>query len=201
MQAFVSLHSEDPPNPWQGYKRALERVLDLKPCPSHALVLQDDVELCRNLPRAVRHLATLKPDDPIVLFTSYVPMGLAHKMRLAMKYGQRFVRLTGGDKLCPVVAILWPTSSVESFLEWASTATLPGGSHGARSDDAVVGQWCRRTGATIWVTAPSLVEHPDVEVSIWGDRGNGGGRRALFWIGAEDDPMKLDWEVALDAVR
>lgn len=160
--------------------------------------------LCRNLPRAVRAIIMRKPDDPVVLFTSHVPMGLAHRMRVAMKWGQRYVRLTGGDKLCPVVAILWPMQAIEEFLTWAESAKLPGWTvpGGARSDDAVVGEWVRRTGSSVWVTAPSLVEHPDEVDSIWkGPQAGFGGRKALFWIGPEDDPLSFDWENGLDNVR
>lgn len=203
MQALVSLHSADPPNPWEGYQRALQHGLDLPTRPSHLLVLQDDVVLCRNLPRAVREITKRKPDDPVVLFTSHVPMGLAHRMRVAMKWGQRYVRLTGGDKFCPVVAVLWPTPAAEQFLDWSATAKLPGASvpGGARSDDAVAGEWVRRTGRSVWVTAPSLVEHPDEVDSIWKGPVGSGGRKALFWIGLEDDPLSLDWENGLDNVR
>lgn len=197
MEASVSLHSADPPNPWEGYQRALQRGLDLPTNPTHLLVLQDDVVLCRHLPRAVREIAKSKPSDPVVLFTSYVPMHLAHECRLAMKFGdKRYVLFRGGNRLCPVVAVMWPIEAARDFLEWTTSSRLPGDTlpSGPRSDDAVVGEWVRRTGRTVWVTVPSLVEHPDEEDSIWkGPQTGPGGRKALFWIGPDANPLDLDW--------
>jgi hypothetical protein len=194
MSVTVSLHESDPPNPWEGYQLALQRGLE-DPGPTHLLVLQDDVALCRNLPRAVELIAQSKPDDPVVLFISRLPAGAAYRVRRAMMAGDRYVALTGGDKFCPVVAMLWPVTAARRFLDWAAVSKLPGYPRPARSDDAVVGQWIRRTGAKVWVSVPSLVEHPDNVRSIWGQRASWGkdkGRIALHWIG-EQDPLSLNW--------
>lgn len=99
----------------------------------------------------------------------------------------------------PVVAVLWPRTKVEEFLEWSKDAKLPGLPN-PRSDDAVAGSWMKFTRQTVLATVPSLVEHPDDTVSVKWSAGSsvpsGTGnkrRRAAAYIG-DSDPLALDWE-------
>ena len=191
----VSLHASDPPLPWLGYQKLMYEYLGTSGS-SHVLVLQDDVVVCRNLPRAVGEIAKAKPDDPVILFLSYLPRQLIADVRKEMKWGGgRYVRCRSA-KFWPVVAVLWPRSAAEHFMAWTETARLPGMPGPVGSDDAVFGEWGRRNQRTAWVTTPSLVEHPDEIESLWKRRalwGNGAGRCALHWIGPDADPLELDW--------
>lgn len=195
METIVSLHSSEPPNPWEGYQIALERGASAATKPSHVLVLQDDVVVCRNLPRAVWKIAKRHPEDPVVLFHSRLPMRNSLHIRQAQMTGARYVLHSHGGKFVPVVALLWPVSKIAPFLEWASTAKLPGWPRPARSDDAVVGQWARSTQQNIWITVPSLVQHPDTSDSLIGRQAHWGkdkGRVAMAWIG-DQDALDFDW--------
>ena len=186
------MHSSDPPSPWAGYQQALTNPPDC----THLLVLQEDVIVCRNFPLAVEKIAEAKPDDPVCLFVSWLPRQIAIEARYALKNDQRYIKARVA-KFCPVVAVLWPLTAAERFLSWAETAKLPGHPGQVRSDDAVLGDWIRRKQETVWVTCPSLVEHPDRVPSVKGRQnamwGRDRGRVALQWIGSERDPLDLDW--------
>lgn len=158
------------------------------------LVLQDDAEVCRNLPPAVERIAKTKPDEPVVLFCSYLPNGARLAILAAAKNGQCYARFPV-SKFVPVVGILWPRACIERFLSWAEHARLPGYPRPAASDDAVVGEWQRRNQETIWLSVPSLVQHPDRVESMIGKRAQWGedrGRTALYFIG-ENDPLGYQW--------
>ena len=68
LPAELSLHTSDPPSPWEGYKLALASGLE-DPA-SHVVVLQDDATVSHNFPLAVERIAEAKPDDPVDLFLS-----------------------------------------------------------------------------------------------------------------------------------
>jgi len=188
----VSVHESDPPSPWAGYVQALSDPPDC----SHLLVIQEDTIVCRNFAAAVEQIAIAKPDDPVCLFLSWLPNQIVKDARIALKHGHRYIQARPA-KFCPVVAVLWPLTAAERFLEWASTAKLPGHPGNVRSDDACVGEWIRRARATVWIALPSLVEHPDMVPSVKGRRNEGfgkdRGRVALQWVGVDSDPLQMDW--------
>ena len=188
----VSFHSSDPPNPWEGYKKA---IADPPDC-SHLLVIQEDTQVCRNFPLAVERIARAKT-DPVCLFLAWLPPNVAMDARRASIRGERYIRYRPGSKFCPVVAILWPLEALERFKAWAEVSPLPGRPNPA-SDDAIVGEWYKRNqkSETIWVSVPSLVEHPDTAESVKGRRnevwGRDKGRVAALYIG-DGDPLAYDW--------
>jgi len=196
LPVVVSPHVSDPPSPWAGYQLALRSGLDDPSKPTHVLVLQDDVEVCRNLPRAVERIATAKNDGPVGLFLSRLPPRAANDALFAAKRKECYVRARTGEKFFPAVAVLWPVLIAESFLAWAQSGVrLPGYPNLIASDDAVIGEWIRRTQAVAWHTVPSLIEHPDRAASTIGRRAQWGkdkGRIAHIFIGT-GDPLEYDW--------
>ena len=189
----VSVHSSDPPSPWDGYKKALT---DPPNC-SHLLVIQEDTTVCRNFAATVERIAAAKPDDPVCLFLSWLPQVIAKDALQAIKVRQRYIRARPA-KFCPVVAVLWPVKTAERFIAWTESGVrLPGYPRGVRSDDAVLGEWIRRKQGQVWIALPSLVQHPDDVVSVKGRQnqmwGKDKGRVALHWIGPDADPLEFDW--------
>lgn len=174
-------------NPWRTYRACLERPLPVGA--THLLVLQDDVRLCRNFLPAVELLAG---EEPLALFLGGAPQ---HSARNALAKPRYSIVPLHGASFVPVVALLWPRAHVASVLSWLQTAKLPGGS-GARSDDAIIGRWSRKTRTQVWATTPSLVEHPDVSESLIGKKAGAGRivwRVAHHWIGPEADPLAQEW--------
>jgi hypothetical protein len=180
------LHVSDPPSPWAGYRECLS---DLPEC-SHLLVIQDDASPCKNFVPALQQSLT----RTTFRWAYFSPVSPAHVYARAQggKEKVRYVDLFVRD-FCPVVALLWPVEKAREFMDWASTAKLPG-QRSPRSDDAVVGRWMLLTKQRIRVTVPSLVQHPDMEPSLIGRRaawGRDTGRVALMLA---DDALDYSWE-------
>lgn len=175
----ISLHASSPPNPWAGYKQALERFVSHEN--SHGIVLQDDAVVCRDFPLAVTAAIEERPDSVLSLWVGALRGRTTRDFHLAQQRGERWSPLYFRD-IHFTVALVWPRELAEAFLEWASEAKIPGWARSQQSDDAVVGAWARRTKRQFWACVPCLVEHNDeVESTIGRPRGDRG-RRAISFI-------------------
>jgi hypothetical protein len=178
-----------PSNPWRCYRECL-----ISPSGSditHLLVIQDDAVPCRNLVAACERI---RVPGPVCLFLAGAPVRLAREASRALSQGRSLIPLylSAADWL-PVVAVLWPVEVAESLLEWAGSNRLPGDPN-PRSDDAVCGRWARQTGAEVFATVPSLVEHEDLVPSLIGKKARQGRskwRTAGSWIGADGDALEI----------
>lgn len=183
-----------PPSPWRGYRTCLQAFLESGV--ERAVILQDDVIVCRNFALAVEAIARVHPDIPMCLFVSAAKTKTLKQYMRAMRSQNRYAPIWFQDYL-PVVAVLWPRAKAAEFLEWSQDAKLPGLPN-PRSDDAVVGSWMKFTRQLVLATVPSLVEHPDDTVSVkWHESRVPSGtqnkfRRAFSYIG-DGDPLQLDW--------
>lgn len=189
----ISIHESDPPNPLRGYLQALTDPPDC----SHLVVIQDDVEVCKNFPLAVTRIAEARSAVPICLFLARLPLAESAAALRALKGKNPYIRARPrSNSFVPVVAILWPIEKAEHFREWCKTAKLPGyPRHDPASDDAAVAHWMLKNKEEILISVPSLVEHPDREPSLIGRRAKWGkdrGRVAVAYIG-DGDPLDLDW--------
>lgn len=159
------------------------------------MVLQDDVEVCKNFAPAVEIIASKKAEIPVVLFLAYLPRRIAAQSLQTSKRGLRYYDTKFRiNEFCPVVGILWPVEKAKEFLSWADANPSKLGHPMPRSDDGVLGRWCALTHQVMRFTIPSLVEHPDREKSIIGKTaawGKDRGRVALNFC--QDDPLDLDW--------
>lgn len=197
-EAILDSEHEDP-NPWRGYRRCLTSLGDA----SHVVVLQDDTIACRNFPETIERLVEARPASLISLFVGGLPGRSSRNFMRALTNRRPWVQIETRPAL-HVVGMIWPAALAVEFLEWSETAVLPGHRGVPRSDDAVVGHWVRtrrvdgrRAPVEIWATVPSLIQHPDDVPSVAGHNkaayGRDRGRIALAWIGAEADPLEIDW--------
>lgn len=190
LEVEVSLHSSVPPNPWLGYRQAL----DFQPAGfSHVVVIQDDATVCQNFAAAVTQVAEANPDTPVCLFLAYLPRPSATEATKAMKFGKRYCDIHFRD-FVPAIAILWPVHKAQEMLAWTNGNPKLPGNPNPRSDDAIIGVWMRRTKQRIRASVPSLVEHPDLVPSLIGRRaawGQDRGRVSLFFC--DGDPLSYDW--------
>lgn len=185
-----------PPSPWRGYKDCLDAI---PPDVTHALIVQDDAVVCANFTKAVERIAR-HVDVPVCLFVSGARTKTLIHYRQAVRSGLRYSKVWFQD-YCPVVAMLWPRTKVNEFLQWyADDPKLPGMVKPYRSDDAVVGSWMKFTRQTVLATVPSLVEHPDDTLSVkWNESrvpsGTGNKRRRAFQYIGDANPLELDWDL------
>lgn len=189
LRTEISLHSSQPPNPWEGYKQALTGI----PEKGHVLVLQDDVQVCQNFAAAVEQIAVANPEYPVVLFLAKAPQRIAGLAIRAAKKRQPYIHTQLRiNEFMPVVSVLWPCNKAREFMSWASTAKLPGYPRVTLSDDACAGRWASVTKQTICFTVPSLVEHRiDVDSLVGNNRK--GARVALLF--EESDPLERNWSI------
>lgn len=176
---------DDKPGPLRTYLRALE----LAPAWStHHLVLQDDALVSRNFVEAASVVARARPENPVALFCPKQPPEMAVKIRGAVDRGEGIVEIPP-RRWAPVVALIWPVELARDFLAYVIEKDWP--TH-FRADDEAVGRFFRENAIELYATAPSLVEHPDVERSLIGNRVRGG-RVAAAFIG-DADPLEIVWE-------
>lgn len=178
---FFSTHSSKPPDPWAGYKLAMQRAVTLFPRRTHYVVMQDDVIPCSGFTGKVYERIKERPDDVISLWVGGLRNATTTAYLQAQIKGERWVQV-GARRPMDIhhcVALVWPRAKAEAFLLWTETNMLPGDGRDQQSDDAIVGAWSRRTKNYFWATIPCLVEHDDdVESTIGRPRG-GRDRRAI----------------------
>lgn len=181
----IIIHQSSPPNPWGGYQECLRDPPDC----DHLLIVQDDAAPCLNFVPALRNVTAANPENPVVLF--FPPYSREKKAAMvAMQRGHRYITLnTVSNTFVPVVAVLWPRQLAVDFYDWAqANPTLPG-QREPRSDDAMAGQWKRKTRTEFKATIPSLVDHLGEEPSVAENIGKGV-RTALFMA---EDGLDYDW--------
>lgn len=184
-----------PGNPWRGYQLCLRSFLESEF--TQAVVVQDDTIVCQNFEVGVARIAAIFPDHPVCLFYPGLKMRSARGRQKAVQARRSFFLLDRQD-FVPMVAVLWPRAKAEHFLNWTQGRTIPGLQEPYRSDDAVAGSWMRHTKQAVYVTMPSLVEHPDDVAPVKDGHhkaayGADKGRIAhSFHAG---DPLDLDWSV------
>lgn len=180
MHFNLSCHESNPPNPWAGYLQLMRAAVGEGG--SHFVVLQDDVTLCSDFPRAVREAVADRPDNVLSLWVGGLRQPTTKHFRQAQMRGERWVQIHFSD-IHHVVGLVWPRALAEAFLDWTQSNMLPGDGRNQQSDDAIVGAWARRTKNYVYAHIPCLVEHEDtVESTINRPRGDAG-RRAISFAG------------------
>lgn len=176
-------------NPWRTYLACLAA---LQPDASHLLVIQDDALVCHDFLATVEKVIAARPDSPICLFVPGV--GLLRNAILDACYHGRHWAEIPRSAFVPVVAVIYPRGDVEALLAYVEAQPF---ARGRTSDDANVAEWAKRTRRTVWMTCPSLVDHPDDVKSIMAApalNGRNPARTACCWAGREEwSPIELDW--------
>ena len=93
----------------------------------------------------------------------------------------------------PCVAIVWPRAEAQALLAYSEAKPF---ARGRTADDANVREWAKITQRTVWMTVPSLVDHPDDVLSLAGQtamNGRNPARTACCWTGREWSPSQIDW--------
>lgn len=178
----------DPTGPrsaWRTYRLALERTPSTA---THRLIVQDDVEVCRNFRAAAERACAAHPDDLIAFFHSTQPAENLHWIRIAMHDREPWVALNV-QRFIPVVALCWPRELAECIVEWFDEQGFP---PAFTADDEIVGRFARACEVRCYATCPSLIEHTDVPSVGRRDQPAHRGRRAAYYIG-DADPLEIDW--------
>ncbi len=184
----------DPTNPrrspWRCYLAclaALERNI------SHLLIVQDDALVSLDFLPTVEKIIAAHPERIAALFIPGTVHGGSRAMLDACANGQHWAQIPP-QAFVPVVAVLWPRAEAEALLAYSEARPF---ARGRTADDANVREWAKIAQRTVWMTVPSLVDHPDDVVSLAGQTAMGGrnpARTACCWAGRERwSPLEIDW--------
>jgi hypothetical protein len=121
---------------------------------THAVFLDDDVEVCPNFREAIAKVIAAKPDEVIGLHAIHPQCALAGRA------GERWVT---SDDATYGPAMIIPIPVLREFLEWRRTALKPeevarGGPQGNVGSDVLVGLFCMETNRRVWHPVPTLTD-------------------------------------------
>lgn len=145
---------------------------------SHALVLEDDVTVCRDLVPAVERIVRLHPHDVLGLYAN------RREVDVARAQGRSLVRVRdvwNDQAFCYPLG--WLAALRRDFLAHPELDTQDAGADGLRRR--------LRPGLETLVTAPSLVDHALPTDSTLGH--NHPSRRARWFLGEEVSALSIDW--------
>jgi hypothetical protein len=175
---------------WRTYRRALETT---PATASHRVVIQDDVELCREFPTVLARAIAARPDRLLVLCVCGHPMPSKMAVLRAHQNGQPFAEL-GRDRWIPTIALVWPVELIAPALAYVTAQPWP---EAFKADDEIVMRIAVGMKILPLATVPSLVEHPDLVESVKRKRrafgGRDKGRVAALFMPADVDPLELVW--------
>ncbi len=154
------------PSPIRTYLACLRAM---PPWASHLLIVQDDARPCHDFRAKAQAAVESRPDTIVALFLAGAPAKSARLARQAHRRGERWVLLHPND-WCPTVCTVWPRDLAVRFLAFTEErhALVRVG------DDNVAGAFVTSEKVPVWVTVPSLVEHPDVVPSLIGRKAGAG---------------------------
>lgn len=153
----------DPTGPPSAIRTYLACLGALPPWASHLLIVQDDCRPSHGW-RAKADLAIEEhPDALIPLFLAGAPRKSAALAQAAHARGDRWIRMPNDD-WTPTVATIWPRARIAEFMSWRDCYLEPVGI----GDDNLIGEFTKRCVIPVWVTVPSLIEHPNIEPSLVG---------------------------------
>lgn len=177
------------PSPWRTYRHALE----ITPAwATHRLILQDDVQLCRDFAPTVAAAVRAQPHRLLAFFVGGHPVEHAREVYAACDRDECWAEI---DNLrwCPAIALCWPVELIQPCLTFVDEQRWP---IKFRADDEIIGRFLRDRGELALASVPSLVQHPDNVPSLVGMRAMGGqdiGRIAACFIHPDCDPLSIDW--------
>jgi hypothetical protein len=167
LAGYEVVSDPEPDGPASALRTYIECLRTTPPECSHRLVLQDDVELCRDFDSRAHH-ALRERGDTLVAF--FVPGMALHGrwMREAHARGERWLELPPRANWQPTVALAWPRELAADFVPFAEEHVATRARHrmGTVGDDPVVGRYVRARRLTVMATVPCLVEHPDTQPSL-----------------------------------
>ena len=168
---------------WTGAKNTL---MSYKPGDTHMLVLQDDILPCKDIVETAKLLMTLRPDDPITLFSN--------KARIEQCKLQN-VHWLKMRKWLMAQAYIVPVALIKEFLAWEALHI----DQRIYFDDNRWAMFLFYTNRWTYATAPSLVEHlgwNGSTLSAYRDNGQpleARLRMANWFIGFEASGKDIDW--------
>ncbi|RPF29968.1 hypothetical protein EDD96_6518 [Streptomyces sp. Ag109_G2-6] len=161
-QAVTAVDPE-PDGPPTTLRTAREAWSRIHPGATHHLVLQDDVELCRDFLRRVETAVREHPDTPLAFYANWNSWNGA-ATRAAALQGASWVPAVPGEWV-PTLALLLPRSDVTALLSAVPRQGAP-----AEPDDVVLARELAARRRRVLISVPHLVEHTGTASIVGNDR-------------------------------
>lgn len=142
---------------------------------THHLVVQDDVELCRDFIPTVLRMIAVHPEAVLSLYCLRKVIGEA------VEAGERWVRCRDGVW---GPALVMPRHLIGRFLAWERENVRPDFRH----DDDRISMWTIVEDIPVWTPAPSIVAHGAFASLM----GHGVGARRTPWF-LRGSGLRVDW--------
>lgn len=165
---------------WDTGRRAFEAC---DPAASHAVVIQDDAIVCRDMLEGLIKALEHVPDNPVGLYLGTVRPASAF-MGAAVAYAEAAgSSWVVGEGPWWGVGMAIPSHFVGPMLDWCDAQRH------IQAYDRRIASYFAHIGVAAWYTLPSLVDHRDEPSLV---RRNAPGRRARRFIG-DRSPLDIDW--------
>jgi hypothetical protein len=165
-------------------KLAWQRIKDGA---THQLVLQDDVQLCRNFCEALAQALSVAPDGAISLHVSW-ERSTAQSARIAALIGASWVPIV--DPYTPTQALLLPVAAARQFAPFAARYSDD------TPDNRVMAKFLSTLGIASYAAVPNLAQHRPVQSLLLNDLLYGARDAALFPESGEVGQWKASDRVA-----
>lgn len=165
---FELVIDPEPDSPTRSALRTQLEALKRTPADaSHRLVVQDDAVPCAGFRDLAMAAIEERPDDLIAFFVPGRTL-LRRMMAKAHARGDRWWQMPNTNWV-PTVALAWPAELAADFAVFGEQIIETREHHGltTQGDDPYVGQWRMKRKRAVWATVPCLVQHPDIEPSLF----------------------------------
>jgi len=175
--------TDDSGSSWGGLKGLIESV---DSDPTHVLVIQDDVIVCKYFLQTVEKIVELHPKQTISFFSPY------QEVEKAIRRRQSFIQV---GVFYYAQAYVMPTDKIRDFYEFSVKHI----SQKITQDDRRLAMYHLYHQDPVWVTAPSLVEHLAWDTTTTSsEKGQlpklkQEARTARRFIGLENSGLDIDW--------
>ena len=150
---------------------------------THHIVLQDDIQLCKDFLLTMSLFTQLFPDNPVC---PYCPRKIIEDCR---SQNNHWASIPDG---CWGQAFMMPVTIVTDFLTWTDRHIRDE----FKWDDSRVGMFLVDQHIPAMVCAPSLVEHLGASSSIAGIPNKN--KVARWFIGANKSGLEIDWQSGMN---
>ena len=176
---------EDQVNSASGMRKAFQSVEN--PNVTHLLVMQDDVLPCKDLLKTCKKLIELVPNRVISLFTAY-------DTDKPLELGKHWTTV---DRLYGLCSYIIPVDLAKYYLEFEKNIK-----DRIYADDVRLSMMLAHLDQTIYLTAPSLVEHICWATTVQNDNNVPMENAIKFriarnYIGFENSGLDIDWTKGL----
>ncbi|MFF4501673.1 hypothetical protein [Streptomyces sp. NPDC001401] len=132
----------------------------IRPGATHQLVLQEDVQLCRDFPAVLQQALSVAPEGAIALFANW-NMSSAQAVRLAALCGASWT--PNIEEWAPTQALLLPADVARDFAGFAERYSAD------KPDNRAMAEYLELRGIPTYIAIPNLVQHRPVPSLLLND--------------------------------